>query len=196
MTTDLNLRLNTFLTLQMSTTSNMSQVAPPRPLFPQSNGQVERTVKTVKRLIRDSQYPYMAIMTFRSTPFAWCKRSPAELLMGRRIRGNIPILTSELILDWSYLDDFCLQNKHFKEQQKEKYNRRHGVQDLPPIPDDTDVWVTTGNQPATGTVLQPANTSRSYIVNTPTGQVRRNTTFKCYPSRSSVSHKSRTKQFY
>ena len=47
--------------------------------------------------------------------------------MGRRIRGNIPILTSELIPDWSYLDDFRLQNKHFKEQQKEKYNRKHGV---------------------------------------------------------------------
>ena len=135
---------------------------------------MERTVQTVKRLIKDSQDPYMAIMTYRSTLFAWCKRSPAELLMGRCIRGNISILTSELILHWSYIDDFRLQNKHFKEQQKEKYNRKHGVRNLPPIPDDTDVWVTTGNQPATGTVLQPANTPRSYIISTPVGQVRRN----------------------
>ena len=52
--------------------------------------------------------------------------------------------------------------------------RKHKTKTIPQIPDDTDVRVTTGNQPATGTVLQPANTPQSYIVNTPTGQVRCN----------------------
>ena len=70
------------------------------PLFAQSNGQAERTVQTVKKMLRDSNDPYMAILTYRSTPFPWCKRSPAELLMGRRLRGNIPVLTHQIGASW------------------------------------------------------------------------------------------------
>ena len=47
------------------------------PLFPQSNGQVERTVKTVKKLLKETRDPHMALLTYRITPFPWCKRSPA-----------------------------------------------------------------------------------------------------------------------
>ena len=52
------------------------------PLFTQSNGQAERTAQTMKKMLRDSNDPYMAILTYRSTPFPWCKHSSAELLMG------------------------------------------------------------------------------------------------------------------
>ena len=143
------------------------------PLYAQSNGQVERTVQTVKRLLKDTKDPNMALLTYRSTPFPWCNRSPAELLMGRRLRGNIPVLTTQLIPEWSYLDDFRRQNQHFKERQKREYDNRHGVRSLPPIPEDSDVWITTGEQPTTGTVLRPAATPRSYIIQTPSGQIRR-----------------------
>ena len=65
------------------------------PYFPQSNGQAERTVQTVKKnLLKDSTDHHMALLTYRSTPFPWCNLSPAELLMGRRIRSNIPLKTS------------------------------------------------------------------------------------------------------
>ena len=116
----------------------------------------------------------MAILTYRSTPFPWCKRSPAELLMGRRLRGNIPVLTHQLVPDWSFMDEFCSQHESYKKQQKRNYDQRHKVRSLPSIPDNSDVWITSGQQPATGTVIQPADTPRSYIVNTPSGQIRRN----------------------
>jgi len=67
------------------------------PLYPQSNGLAERTIKIVKMLRAD---PYMALLSFRSTPIPWCQFSPAELLMGRR---NVPILKTELIPQWPYL---------------------------------------------------------------------------------------------
>ena len=53
------------------------------PLFPQSNGQVERPVQAVKRLLKQSDGPYMALLTYRTTPLPWCNFSPSELLMGR-----------------------------------------------------------------------------------------------------------------
>ena len=70
--------------------------------YPQSNGHMERAVKTVKNLLTDSGDHNL------STPLTWCGYSPAELLMGRTIRSDLPqpqeslhqhgliLLTSEL----------------------------------------------------------------------------------------------------
>ena len=144
------------------------------PLFAQSNGQAERTVQTVKRLLKESLDPHMALLTYRSTPFPWCNLSPAELLMGRSLRANIPLLSTQLIPEWRFLDKFRSNNRAFKDRQKRDYDRHHGVRALPPIPEDSEVWITSGDQPAAGTVVSPVNTPRSYAVETPTGQVRRN----------------------
>jgi len=76
------------------------------PLYPQSNGLADRTIKTVKMLLRDSADPYMALLSFRSTPIPQCQFSPAELLMGRRLKTDVPILKTELIPQWLYLDAF------------------------------------------------------------------------------------------
>ena len=72
------------------------------------------------------------------------------------------------------MEDFRQQNNLFKERQKRDYDRRHRVQDLPPIPSDTDVWIRTHDRTSSGTVVRPANAPRSYIVDTPSGEVRRN----------------------
>ena len=144
------------------------------PLFPQSNGQAERTVKTVKGLLKESKDPHMALLTYKSTPFPWCNRSPAELLMGRQLRANIPVTTDQLTPDWSFLDEFRSDNCTYKNSQKHNYDCRHGARVLTPIPADSDVWITSDDQPTSGRVISPANTPRSYIVETPTGLVRRN----------------------
>ena len=88
------------------------------PHFAQSNGLAERTVKTIKRLLKDSKDPDMAILTYCSTPFPWCKLSPAELLMGRRLRGNMPLTTNQLIPDWKFIEEVKRQNELFKNKQK------------------------------------------------------------------------------
>lgn len=53
------------------------------PHYPPSNGHAERRVKTVKRLLKDSDDPYLSLLSYRTTPLPWCGISPAELLMGR-----------------------------------------------------------------------------------------------------------------
>ena len=86
----------------------------------------------------------------------------------------MPLITAQLIPSWSFMEEFRSQNSSFKEQQEQEYDQRHGVRSLSPIPDNSDVWIASGEQPATGNVIRPAYTPRSYIVDTPSGQVRRN----------------------
>ena len=144
------------------------------PHFPASNGQAERAVKTVKKLLKNSKDPFLALLAYRATPLPWCGRSPSELLMGRKIRTTLPMPTSTLVPEWPYLKEFQQADEKFKKQQKTDYDRRHRVRNLPEIPDNTDVWVTTGGHPIAGRTVTFANTPRSYVVQTPTGEMRRN----------------------
>ena len=143
------------------------------PHFPSSNGQAERAVQTVKNLLKNSNDPFLALLSYRATPLPWCGRSPAELLMGRKIHSTLPMATPSLVPQWSYLQDFQQANDKFKKQQKRNYDKRHRVRDLPEIPDDTDVWITTGRNPVAGRTVNMADTPRSYIVQTPSGEIRR-----------------------
>ena len=60
------------------------------PYYPQANGLAERMVKTVKKLLEHSADPYKALLSYRATPLPWCGLSPAELLMGRKIKTDVP----------------------------------------------------------------------------------------------------------
>ena len=57
------------------------------PKFPQSNGLVERTIQTIKNIIKKSkdQDIYIALLNYRTSPMKDL-HSPAEILMGRKIR--------------------------------------------------------------------------------------------------------------
>ena len=144
------------------------------PHYPQSNGQAERTVKTVKKLLKDSNDPCLSLLSYRATPLPWCGISPAELLMGRQIRSDLTQTTDTLTPHWPYLSGFRARNQEFKEKQKQDYDRRHRARELPDLPDDTEVFVTTDRQPTTGRIVQAANAPRSYIVDTPSGSIRCN----------------------
>ena len=91
--------------------------------------------------------------------------------MGRNIRSTLPVPNSSLLPMWPYIQEFQQTNKRLKQQQKTNYDRRHRVRDLPEIPNNTGVWVTTDGHPVP---IISAGTPRSYIVETPTGETRRN----------------------
>ena len=144
------------------------------PYYAQSNGLAERAVRTVKALLNDAPDPFMALLSYRATPLPWCNLSPAELLMGRRICTDVPVTEEQLTPDWPYLEEFKMLDAKYKETQKANYDRRRRVRNLPLLPNDSPVWVSTRDHQAPGTIVRPADASRSYVVNVPSGQTRRN----------------------
>ena len=115
-------------------------------------------------------------MSYRATPLTWCNFSPSELLMGRKIRTTIPQTGRQLTPQWSYLGVFRRLNNLYKQRQKRDFDRNHGVKELPDLVDDKDVWITSqsDSDPTRGRVVTAAETPRSYVVEIPTGEVRRN----------------------
>ena len=116
----------------------------------------------------------MSLLSYRTTPFPWCGYSPAGLSMGRQLRTTVPQVSEHLVPDWTYLETFRQSNRAFKEKQKLDHNRCHRAKELPPIPADSGVWITSGNSPVPGRVISRTDTPRSYQVGTPHGVTRRN----------------------
>ena len=110
------------------------------PHYPRNNGLAERTVKTVKGMLEKSKDPHLALLSYRLTEFfSWCGLSPAQLLMGRRIRSTLPQVLHNLIPKWQYLKKFEEQDRQYKRKQKRNYGKRHRVRSLADIPGDQPV---------------------------------------------------------
>ena len=129
---------------QFATTCGFNHITS-SPYYPQSNGLAERTVRTVKRLVSNSPDPFLALLSYRATPLPWWGLSPAELLMGRVIRTDVPQTTMKLYPEWSYLTDFKTKEERYRANQKYNYDQRHRTKCLPELPDDSRVWVGTPN---------------------------------------------------
>ena len=57
--------------------------------YPQSNGEAEQAIQTVKILLKREGDPYLVLLLHWSTPLK-CRSSPSELLMIRKLRMNAP----------------------------------------------------------------------------------------------------------
>jgi len=70
------------------------------PHYAASNGKIENSVKTAKRLltkaIEDHEDPFLALLAWRNTPSEQLGPSPAQILFGRRTRTHLPS-TAELM---------------------------------------------------------------------------------------------------
>ena len=141
------------------------------PRFPQSNGEVERAVKTTKSLLKKEKDPTKGLLAYRSTPLA-CGYSPSELLMGRKLRNTIPTFHTNLNPSWPNIEKLRERETESKEKQKLNFNQQHRVTTLKPFQHGIPVYIKDAK--ITGTVTGTAETPRSYIINTEKGTVRRN----------------------
>ena len=100
------------------------------PLYPQSNGQVERTVQTIKKILRQADDTCQGLLSYQTTPMPWCNFSPSELVMGRRLRSLLPMTDNLLIPQWPYLSEFQKSNEQFKAKQKKDFDQRHHTKNI------------------------------------------------------------------
>lgn len=102
------------------------------PHHPQGNGHAERAVQTAKGILSQKD-PLIALMCYRSTPCATTGVSPAELLMGRKIRTTLLVLEKNLRPKWPNRKKVREKDAVEKAKHAFYYNRRHGARPLPPL---------------------------------------------------------------
>ena len=142
------------------------------PNFPQANGEAERAVRTIKSLLRKNQDIYLALLTYRSTPLH-NGYSPSELLMGRKLRTQLPTLPNNLKPAVPKpIDD---KENQYRQNQEQNFNRRHRAKELPVLQPGDQVWLR--DQQRYGQVIEKTQNPRSYLVKASNGStVRRNRT--------------------
>ena len=79
-----------------------------------------------------------------------------------------------LLPQLAFLNQFYRKNQEFKRQQEKQYNQHHQTRPQLELEEGDEVGINTDNKNTRGYVTSPANTSRSYIVDTLSGQLRRN----------------------
>ncbi|KAL7867548.1 hypothetical protein SRHO_G00089320 [Serrasalmus rhombeus] len=82
-----------------------------------SNGEAERTVRTIKNLLKKSADPYLTLMAYRAAPLANAY-SPTELLMGRKIRTPVPVIPSQLKPRCVDMEKLKKTEKIYRQKQK------------------------------------------------------------------------------
>ena len=143
------------------------------PRYPQANGEAERGVRTVKALLRKNEDIQLALLSYRSTPLQ-NGMAPCELLMGRRLRTQLPVLPQTLMprVQTQDLENVKKREDRYRTNQTANYDRRHSSQVLRELQPGDAVWVR--DQSRFGQVVGKAEQPRSYHIQTNQGMVRRN----------------------
>ncbi|XP_037568045.1 uncharacterized protein K02A2.6-like [Dermacentor silvarum] len=132
------------------------------PHYAQSNGEAERAVQTAKNIIRKSANVAEGLLAHSATPGPE-GYSSAEVLMGRKLKTNVPTLPETLEPKWEYQHQFRRNNAVIREREAKHYNRRHKTRDRPPLKPGTVVQIREGSQQQ-GTIVGESNAPRSYVV--------------------------------
>lgn len=145
---------------------------PSTPRYPKSNGQVERTVQSIKISIEKAfdcgNDVYDVILNHNSTPHNHLP-SPAELLFGRKIKGK-NIMHTELLQPNYPIGHINQQLKENREKQKLYYDRQ--AKQLSDCNEGDNIWFQ--QQPQShwkkGQVISADNKTRSYNIKTEAGK--------------------------
>ena len=86
--------------------------------FPQSNGEVERAVKTTVSLLKKEKDATEGLLAYISTPLAY-GYSSSESLMGRKLRNTIPTFHTNRNPSWPNIEKLR-ERERDREQRKEE----------------------------------------------------------------------------
>ena len=143
------------------------------PRYPQSNGESERAVRTLKQLLSKNDDAQLALLTYRTTPLQ-SGLSPSEMLMGRQLRTRLPTTDSKLQqgVPEHARQTVVIREDEQRNAQQQQFDLRHRAKDLPALQPGNNVWIRDMNRH--GSVVKRSPQPRSYLVQMPKGIVRRN----------------------
>ena len=142
------------------------------PYYPRGNALSERTVQTVKNILKkstaDNTDPLLGFLEYRNSPVDNIA-SPAELLMGRKLSSLLPSLDKSL-QPKPQNSQKVKKALHMKQiKQKQYYDR--GTKTLKPLDRGERVRVLHQNKWEPGLVKDKLTSPRSYLVSMPNGSV-------------------------
>ena len=147
------------------------------PRYPQSGGMHERAVQTVKDILYKCEEtgddPYIALLQYRNTPIDGI--SPAQALMSRTLRSNLPV--SEKNLKPTLVDPKIFKRDRVKSQNNQRKYHDRSAKPLPELHEGDNVHFKLDPQKAwkPAVVTTKHDTPRSYMVKTDDGsEYRRN----------------------
>ncbi|XP_072170046.1 uncharacterized protein [Diadema setosum] len=142
------------------------------PRRPQGNGFVERQIRTIKNIMKKATNLPLALLHWRMTPVDNSLPSPAEILMGRKLKCDLPIRITNSNPNADTIHQRLQQRQ---ETQKQQFDQHARPAELPPLYTGQQVRIqhptTKCWQPAT--VYSKAAEPRSYVVQSPNGKLYR-----------------------
>ena len=118
------------------------------PNHPQSNGEAERAVQTVKSMLNKAEDPYLGPLAFQ-VPSLANGYSPAELFIGRKPRSTVPMIP-ELYKPKLLPHSEISQKEHqYWSKQQSNFNKQHRTYRLKLLKTGDQVWIPKLHQQAT-----------------------------------------------
>ena len=108
--------------------------------FPQSNGDAEIAVRTIKNLLKKKDDPYQALLAYRATPLE-TGYSPSEQLMSHVLRTTVPSTRKQRRPRVPDIVSVRTKDQQLKARQKENFDTRHGARELSPLSPGTSTWI-------------------------------------------------------
>ena len=121
--------------------------------------------------------PDIVLLNYRNTPHSATKVSPAKALMGRHLRTRPPVLSKLLAPEKPDDSQIRSSDQAAKLQYKVAYEQRHRARALPSMEPGQPVLMKLDGERRwgkPGTVIQSDEKNCTYLVDPPTGVLRRN----------------------
>ena len=110
------------------------------PYHAQGNGAAERAVQTAKRILKQENIS-TALLAYRATPIDVTGYSPAQLMLGKNLKTELPVSDEQLKPEWPDFEHVLRNHNDAKKKSAENFNRAHGARPLPPLHVGQDVRV-------------------------------------------------------
>ncbi|XP_063912261.1 uncharacterized protein K02A2.6-like [Zophobas morio] len=154
------------------------QIHPSSPYHQQGNGMAERTIQTVKKLLKKTIETKadieLALLAYRNTP-VYGTYTPSQILMARLLRDNVPRSKHHLESQLIERNKFHKEMEQARQKQKKYYDR--STKERPILENLIYYQDKPGTRWKKGKIVKSLN-DRSYLIQTEEGKtLRRNKQF-------------------